>query len=147
MPDSTTKQGIIMKRFFITSLVITATALFGCSSLNNSFNSYAVFPAAASEYSAPVITPSTPELPKQPSAVTEESEKEFKCPPFRYELSGSGPSLPEDKILAAGNDIHKIEQIERQHIKDLRAHMTKMQSRLKYAILKHEMDCRMANSQ
>lgn len=135
-----------MKRFFTPSLLVVTLLIVGCSSLNNSFNSYFVYPSTA-HAQTPVTETTMPEIVAEATISNVEKEPEFNCPPFEYEFTGKPPEIPEDKIKAAGDDIYEIERIERQHIKELRAHMAKMQRRLKYAMSQHEVKCRMAGAQ
>lgn len=141
MHRSTTREGKKMKRFLVTPLLLLMSLSVGCASLNHSFNSYTFVPG----------TPVPPAEPAEPVKIahtvtesTDDKDDNYKCRPFRYELTGQGPELPEAKILEAGEDIRKVEAIERQHIKELRTHILKMRRRLRDAMLEHELECRKA---
>lgn len=139
-----------MRHFRFTPLLFVTCTTVGCSSFNNSFNNYSPNHVPVATQTIPAQTTSAVKSEVEPVEVEPgkepglQEDEDLKCPPFNYVLSGKGPELPTEEIIAAGSDIVAIEKIERRHIIELRNHMAKMQRRLKKAMLEHQMQCKSA---
>jgi hypothetical protein len=114
----------------------TAVAIFvlgGCSSFNNSFNTYHI-PVSAKEEFTPmpaqklgqdgddpmsVVEPKTPVTPAKA-----EDKPKARCDVSPYPIPGHPPELPDKALRAAAGDVYALERLERMHIDELRAYIS-----------------------
>lgn len=123
-----------MKRLLLTLLSVAAV-LVGCSSFNNSFNTYrGLMPppqdgtVANKAATTVVVVPpetvvSTPQDVREAQPMPVPGEK--KCGVSTFVVIPKTPDLPYDDIKKAGNDVQAIERIERKHIDELRLFILK----------------------
>lgn len=122
-----------MKRIGL-SVVLLVAVLVGCSSFNNSFNTYHLPPTKTPITSAHTFDPvdlegeddSAPK--KHVVAVHSEPATAPKtgtpCPVSPYPPPGKFPELPARALTAVADDIYAVELIERRHIDELRFYIS-----------------------
>lgn len=131
-----------MKRLALGGISIIAILVVGCSSFNNSFNTYTYRVAEpptkldldddvtsgqiASNFNPPPATPA--ELPKAACDIS----------PF-FAMPAT-PEIP-TKALQDAKDVTDIERIERRHIDELRKHISEIKRRHRQAQLKFYEKC------
>lgn len=116
-----------MQRSNVRIASVFILVLGGCSSFNNSFNTY--------EFTVPHPTKSTasetthvvqeelPIITGLPQQVVVES-KGTACGVSPYPEADHPPELPVKALTAANGDVYMIERIERRHIDELRAYIS-----------------------
>jgi len=132
-----------MKRTFLIQSSLFVVLIAGCSSFNNSFNTYQ-FPAATANtgnLAASTIGITDDDVKPHTESVAVAADDD-KCKNFNYPAMGSAPELPLKEIIAANGNAVAIERIERKHIDDLRLFISKTRRELIEAQSEHKALCR-----
>lgn len=106
-----------MQRSLLSYPLVLIVLVTGCSSFNNSFNTYAI--PSTSEAKAAEMRNNKPEEEHLSIAVDDRLNND-KCSSFVFPITPITPTLPLKEIIAANGDAVLIERIERKHIDDLR---------------------------
>jgi hypothetical protein len=130
-----------MKRTFLVQSSLFVLLITGCSSFNNSFNTYH-FPAATANtgnLAALNIGILDDDVkPHTPSVINADNDR---CKNYVYPVMGAAPELPLKEIIAANGNAVAIERIERKHIDDLRLFISKTRRELIEAQSEHKALC------
>lgn len=116
-----------MQRSHVRIASVFILVLGGCSSFNNSFNSYELalakpIKADTQEISIP-IEETLPTISASPQQIIVET-KGTPCGVSPYPDADHPPELPVKALAAANGDVYTIERIERKHIDELRAYIS-----------------------
>lgn len=138
-----------MKRFLVVLLSVAAI-LVGCSSFNNSFNTYppstvingppaednddASTPPTQTNNNGTTTTPSGAFPPVSQNTIDTGSKTveasihitDHPCAVDPFPIIAKTPELPYKELKAAGNDPRQLELVERQHIEVLRSYISNM---------------------
>jgi hypothetical protein len=126
-----------MKRFLLfRSLFFVILLIAGCSSFNNSFNSYNYRSNSNDNNAEESLKPSSSEW-KNAGGVKSREEPCLYTPPTLPPT----PELPLKEIIAAKQNVTQIENIERQHIDELRLFISKVRVEQSQSIAEYNKQC------
>lgn len=130
-----------MKRTFLIQSSLFIVLISGCSSFNNSFNTYQFPTATANTGNLATQAIGTGDDDINQHTTSLESVSDAKCRSFNYPAMGTAPELPLKEIIAANGNAVVIERIERKHIDELRLFISKTRRELIEAQTEHKALC------
>lgn len=146
-----------MKRFIVTAGTAIVMCVVGCSSFNNSFNTYTMHPG----HHQPVVVKDDTSAPDEsPALLTNLRQSEIKpdlapirtpvleavpsntCPKFIAPVTPKQPELPYREIAEAGKDQKKLETVLVNHIDQLRLFNVEKERIWRGAVKQYEARCK-----